>query len=146
MTAEALWSAFLAQNKMEDRECEAWAFGVDADHLADLVLRGVKTATSSAYPLYAIDHEPLPAVGEYSVILDSRENAVCVIQTTRVYSVPFRQVSADHAHKEGEGDCSVTYWRQVHAEVFCRWMAEAGLEFTWDMQVVCEEFRVVYKP
>ena len=37
--------------------------------------KGVKTATASAYPMYALEKEPLPEAGEYSVILDSREQA-----------------------------------------------------------------------
>ena len=146
MTEKVLWQAFCAEKGIADCEYEAWAFGVDADLLARLVADGEKTATASAYPLYAVDGEPLPKTGEYSVILDSRDNAVCVIQTTKVSVIPFDQVGEDHAGKEGEGDKSLAYWRQVHEDVFRRWMTEAGLEFTRDMDVVCEEFTVVYKP
>lgn len=145
MTAEELWQAFCTEKGAAAGEYEAWAFGVDADTLAGLVAAGEKTATASAYPLYAVDGEPLPRVGEYSVILDSRDNGVCVIQIQKVSVIPFDQVGAEHARKEGEGDKSLAYWRQVHEEVFRQWMAEAGLEFTWDMGVVCEEFQVVYK-
>ena len=44
----------------EDTPYEAWAFGGDPDKLAALVLDGVKTATASAYPMYALEKEPLP--------------------------------------------------------------------------------------
>ena len=39
---------------------DAWAFGVEADYLAELVLMGQKTATSSAFDLYAVKtaHNP----------------------------------------------------------------------------------------
>ena len=77
-------------------------------------------------------------------ILDAKENAICVIQTTKVTVVPFHKVSADHAFKEGEGDKSLQYWKDVHEEVFTKWLAEAGLEFTEEMPVVCEEFKVVF--
>ena len=53
-------------------------------------------------------------------------------------------MSADHAFKEGEGDKSLAYWRQVHEEFFTEWMSEAGLTFTPDSKVVLEEFRKVY--
>lgn len=48
---------------------EAWAFGCEPDFLAKLVLRGQKTATTSSYPLYALENEPLPQVGEYNLSL-----------------------------------------------------------------------------
>ena len=146
MTEKELWSAFVKENPDVDAEYEAWAFGVDADHLGKLVLTGVKTATASAYPLYAVDGEDLPEIGQYSVILDAQDNAVCIIKTTHVSIVPFCKVTPEHAYKEGEGDRSLSYWRQVHESIFTQWLEEAGLTFTEELPVVCEEFTVVYKP
>jgi len=120
------------------------AFGDDADKLADLVQCGIKTGTSSAYPLYEVENEPLPEASGYSVILNSKDEAICIIENTKVYVVPFCEVSSDHAFKEGEGDRSLTYWRRVHEEFFSECMEEAGLTFDENMKVVCEEFRVVY--
>ena len=125
--------------------CDAWAFGDKADELAELVVQGIKTATSSAYALYEIDGEALPEVGEYSVILDSHDNARCVIKTTRVYVTSFDKVSEAHACKEGEGDRSLAYWREVHEKFFTDCLSEAGLTFSEKMEVVCEEFEIVYK-
>ena len=139
-----MWAAFAAVNHLEAADCEAWAFGDDADNLARLVLEGVKTATSSAFPLYELEGEPLPEAGEYSVILDSREEAVCVIQTERVRVVPFQDVGGDHAYREGEGDRSLAYWRAVHERFFTGELARAGLAFRQDMPVVCEEFRRIW--
>ncbi len=145
MTAKELWKEFITKNGIDDCEYEAWAFGVDADTLAQLVVAGEKTATASAFPLYEVDGDPLPKIGEYSVILDSCDNAVCVVRTEKVTIVPFNEVTAEHAYKEGEGDKSLDYWRDVHQKVFTEWMDEEGLKFTADMNVVCEEFTVVYK-
>lgn len=145
MTAEALWKVYITENSLADGEYDARAFGVDADALARLVAAGEKTATASAYPLYAADGEELPKVGEHSVILDAKDNAVCVVRTEKVTVVPFDEVTQEHAFKEGEGDKSLSCWRQVHEEVFTQWMEEAGLKFTHDMPVVCEEFSVVYR-
>ena len=145
MTEKELWDAFITNNPHIDCAYTAWAFGVEADRLAHLVERGQKTATSSAHPLYELENEPLPAVGEYSVILDSDERPVCIIQTTRVAVIPFCEVTAEHAYKEGEGDKSLAYWREVHRSFFTDCLDEVGLEFSDDMKVVCEEFRVVYK-
>ncbi|OPF51412.1 RNA-binding protein [Clostridium baratii] len=145
MNAEQMWSEYKKINNNIKDEYEAWAFGVDANLLADLVLRGEKTATASAYPLYEIENEPLPKIGEYNIILDCEENAICIIETTKVYVVKFKDISNEHAFKEGEGDKSLSYWRKCHEEFFTMCMAEVGKAFDEDMKVVCEEFKVVFK-
>ena len=139
MTAQEMWNASGIQ-----ADYEAWAFGDDPDTLAELVRTGVKTATASAYPFYALEGEDLPKVGEYSVILDTKDEAVCIIRTTRVYVTPYREVTAEQAWKEGEGDRSLDYWRRVHEAFFRKELEAVGLTFTEDMGVVCEEFEVVY--
>ena len=144
MTAEQMWAEFAAKNNLSDTDWEAWAFGDDTDGLARLTLEGIKTATSSALPSYELEGEPLPEAGEYSVILNSQGEAVCVIRTERVSIVPFRDVGADHARREGEGDLSLAYWRNVHEAFFAKERAEAGLVFGEDLPVVCEEFRRVW--
>jgi len=77
--------------------------------------------------------------------LDSNDNAICIIQTEKVTVVPFDEVTAEHAYKEGEGDKSLGLWRKVHEKFFTECLNEAGLKFTPKMKVVCEEFSVVYK-
>ncbi|MGX7073954.1 ASCH domain-containing protein [Falseniella ignava] len=144
MTPQEMWNAYKQINPSIGDEIDAWAFGVEADLLADLVLKGEKTATASAYELYAVDAEPLPREGTFDVILDGQNQAVCIVEITKVSVQPFNQVSADHAYKEGEGDKSLTYWRQVHDEFFTECLGEVGLTFTPDSKVVLEEFRKVY--
>lgn len=140
-----MWERCFGSSEQSGVSYEAWAFGDDADKLAELAVQGIKTATSSAYALYAIDGEALPEAGEYSVILDSHNNARCIIKTTKVYAASFDKVSEDHAYKEGEGDRSLEYWREVHEKFFTDCLKEAGLTFSPAMEVVCEEFEVVYK-
>ena len=138
MNAEELWK----QSGLTG-SYEAWAFGDAPDKLAGLVLDGVKRATSSAFAVYEKTGEPVPKPGEYSVILDSKEQAVCIIRTTAVTIVPYREVTAEFAAKEGEGDRSLAYWRSVHEPFFTGELAEAGMTFDESTPVVCEEFEVV---
>lgn len=147
MTHQEMWSCYCQSAAIpEETPHESWAFGCDADGLAALVLNGTKTATASGYALYALDSdEAMPKAGDYSVILDSREEAVCVIRTTKVFVVPFRDVDARQAWKEGEGDRSLAYWRQVHWDFFTSDYAEYGLKFTEDSEILCEEFDLLWK-
>ncbi|MGI5894608.1 MAG: ASCH domain-containing protein [Candidatus Merdivicinus sp.] len=146
MQADLLWEMFAEKNGMKDVPYEVWAFGGAPDELAELVVNGEKTATSSAHALYAADGESLPEENSYSVIVNSREEAVCIIRTTRVSVVPFHQVGEDHAYREGEGDKSLEYWRKIHAEFFQKALGKAGIPFHDGIEVVCEEFEVVFRP
>ena len=140
MTAEELWKKSGLAGTYE-----AWPFGGAPDELADLVVQGIITATCSAYDLYQINNEPLPKAGDYSVILNSREEAVCIIQTRRVYVTEFDKVSEEHAFQEGEGDRSLEYWRKVHESFLTKELASVHRSFDGNAKVVCEEFEVVFK-
>ena len=139
MTAEELW-----ERSGLSGPYEAWQFGGAPDKLAQLVKDGIKTATCSAYDLYAAENEPLPKAGDLSVILNSRDEAVCIIRTTKVYVSEYDQVTPEHAFKEGEGDRSLAYWRQVHEEFLTEELALIDRTFSNKTKVVCEEFEVVF--
>ena len=139
VTAEAMWNKSGLKG-----EYDAWSFGDDADLLAKLVKDGIKTATCSARCFYEMEGEPLPEIGTYSIILDSGDEAVCVIKTTKVYLAPFNRVTAEHAFREGEGDRSLAYWRDTHKRFFTEELEAENLEFSEDLELVCEEFEVVY--
>lgn len=143
MDAKTMWEQYAIPKEIV-AEYDAWCFGDDADTLAKLVLADTKTATASAHPIYELEDEELPQEGQYSVVLWRDGNAACIIKTTRVYIVPFSQVSAEQAYREGEGDRSLAYWQKVHRAFFTREMEDAGLTFTEDMKVVCEEFIRVF--
>lgn len=61
------WHEFCQKHNLDYKTpVEAWAFRAtqkDADELAFLVDRGIKTATTSAYELYSKD-EAIPKTGE----------------------------------------------------------------------------------
>ena len=123
-----------------------WSFGAgegQADELLDLVLAGTKTATASAAWDYEAEDEPLPERGALSIVLDGSGRPRALIETTDVEVVPFDEVSEEHARLEGEGDRSLTHWREVHQRFFTQ-EATHGRGFSAQMPVVCERFRVLY--
>lgn len=125
---------------------EAWAFGAtppQADDLLSLVLEGVKTGTASSLWDYEATGDPLPAVGELSILLDGRGEPRAVIETTDVRIIAFDAVTAEHAHAEGEGDRTLDHWRAVH-ERFWREHSDNARGFAPDMPVVCELFRLIH--
>jgi uncharacterized protein YhfF len=139
MTAEELWDESGLTG-----DYVAWAFGGAPDKLAGLVVSGVKTATCSSLALMRHEGEPIPRPGDYSVILDSAGEAVCVIRTTRAYVETFERVTGEHAFREGEGDRSLACWRQIHMEYFSEELGAVGLPFDERSELVCEEFELAY--
>jgi uncharacterized protein YhfF len=118
------------------RTLRSFAFGDNpdlADELLDLVLKGVKTATCSA------EDEPNTSTpGERWIVLDGRGSPRCVIESTEVTYRRYGDVDAAFAHDEGEGDCSLFYWRSAHRRYF-----ERLGKFSDDMMLMCERFRLV---
>ena len=150
-SAQNMWRAYLQtigeEPETSEKTFTAWHFcdnEQDADELAALVRAGRKRATASAYWAYEYDEEPIPEVGEYSVITNWHGEAQCVIRTTSVKVIPFNEVTADFAEAEGEGDRSLAYWREVHWAFFSRELKALGRQPDETMPVVCEEFSVVY--
>ena len=151
-SVEHMWAAFLATSPeatAAGTSYSAWHFCDDqasANKLAELVLSGRKRATAGSLWAYELDKEPLPRVGDLSVITDWEGRARCVIRTTSVEVVPFNAVTPEFAATEGEGDGSLEYWRKVHWEFFTRELEGTGREPLPDMPVVCERFEVVFGP
>jgi uncharacterized protein YhfF len=126
---------------------DAWHFcdnESDANELAELVLAGIKRATAGLLWSYEQDGDPIPLVGDLSVVTDWDGEARCVIRTTSVDVIPFGDVSAEFAAIEGEGDGSLGYWREAHTAAFGRELAASGLSLEPDMLVVCQVFDVVF--
>ena len=149
---ENYWRAYLRTvpeaSPARRQTYEAWAFGDGpemADELGALVASGRKTATCSALWELEADGETIPRVGERSVILDGREEPLCVIETMEVEVRRFDEVDGRFAREEGEGDRSLEHWREAHRRFFARTLPGIGREFAEDMPLVCERFRVIYE-
>lgn len=147
-----MWNEYLRtidEDSMNtNREYTSWYFcdnEKSANSLAELVLAGTKKATAGLYYWYETGEEKVPQEGDLSIITNWNGIAKCIIRTTKISIVPFKEVSEEFARIEGEGDKSLEYWRNVHRDFFSRELEEVGMKFTEDILVVCEEFEVVYK-
>ncbi|MFE0174431.1 ASCH domain-containing protein [Streptomyces sp. NPDC059002] len=84
------------------------------DQLVAAVLDGSKTSTTGLVVDYELAGDPLPAVGDRSVVVDSDDRPVGVIEVTGVRVVPLADVDLAHAVDEGEGCTTVAQWRAGH--------------------------------
>ena len=86
----------------------------------------------------------MPEKGSYSIVTDWEGVPKCVIETTNVRILPFKDVTYDICKLEGEDD-SLESWRKGHISFFKEEGKKSGYEFSEEMPVVFEEFEVVYQ-
>jgi len=152
MTEEELdlyWEKFLQDTgrNPEDRCAGDLTFeakGFVGDEMVSLVLNGQKTAFFSSFATFQIDGEPLPVSGELYTVLDRNGDPACVIEVTDVNIIPFNDVTWGMAQKEGE-DENLEQWRLKKQENLEDEGAILGFEFTPDIKLVFQVFRVVYR-
>ena len=122
------------------------AFGDSAalsEELLALIRAGRKRGGASLLWAYESDSEPIPSVGDTEIVVNHRNAPSLVTRITEVQILPFNQVSAQFAAREGEGDSSLEYWRKAHWAFFSRECHRIGCVPSEIMPVVCSSFEVL---
>lgn len=144
MAYEQIWTAFNQEfPQYANAAREAWQFGVDPDLLAQLVVSGEKTATSSYFAHYLHDREAAPGVGEINLILDAQNQPKVITINTKVVLQPYAKVDEEIGCLEGEGTRDLAYWRAVHEPFFTEVAQSIGKTFSPDDLIVTEFFEVL---
>jgi uncharacterized protein YhfF len=151
-TIEQYWQKFLstlpADSPYHGKSYiqEGWGDGSEmADELGTLIAAGTKTATCSALWEWEVEGGALPEPGIITVVIDGSGQPLCIVETVEVTVRKYNEVDADFAREEGEGDLSLRYWREAHRNFFSRSLPKIGKEFSEEMPLVCERFRLIYK-
>lgn len=146
---EDFWKQFIQERGLDEDATYISSFHFEmseylANELLRLVLIGQKKATASSMLAYVIDGEAIPKVGDFSIVTDWRGNPRCVIETTNVRILPYKDITYDICKLEGEDD-NLESWRNGHQTFFESEGKELGYIFSEDMLVVFEEFEVAYQ-
>lgn len=149
MDANEYWVKYKKANNLPDnfKYNGELQFGYDADSINQmnaLVLCGVKKATCSLFESFDLDMIPVPKTNDHYVLIDSKDQAVCIVKDVNVSIMAFKQMYWELAQKEGE-DSSFEDWRENHIEYFEDEAIDLGIEFNENSLIVFEEFEVVYK-
>ena len=116
-----------------------------ADELVNVDRSGNENRHLLALWEWEAEGNPIPQEGYDTIALDGSGEPLCIIETVEVTIRKYNEVDADFARDEGEGDLSLNYWREAHKNYFSRVLPKIGKEFSEDMPLVCERFRVIYK-
>lgn len=149
MGIEEFWSKFLQETNREQNTKYIDCFHFElteklANELLELVLIGQKKATASSLLAYELNGERVPRIGDLSIVTDWNNDPKCVIETTNITIIPFKDITYEICKREGEDD-NLESWRQGHIRFFMSEASELGYTFTEDMPVVFEDFKVIYK-
>ena len=141
------WQRFITTcPKHAESAYEAWSFGHGpalADKLIALVKEGKKMATSSAIETFPED-EKIPEPGELSILLQGNGLPGCIIRTVELREKAFRDITEDEAALEGEGDQSLSHWKEDHEEYFRYEYELSGKPFHDGIPVLFEKFELIY--
>ena len=148
MTVDEFWNKFILETgKSKDVQyIDCFHFELTeklANELLALVLSGQKQATSSSLYAYEVNGDRIPQVGDYSIVTDWEGTPRCIIETTAVTILPFKDITYDICKREGE-DENLTSWRDGHIRFFIEDGKELGYIFSENMPVVFEDFKVVF--
>ncbi len=115
------------------------------DELLALYLSGKKNAGSSILEDFLSCGDPVPKVGDYWIFLDSKANPRIILLTEKVVLHKFYDVPKEIAIAEGEGDLSIEYWREVHADLYQPQLENWGVKNLDEATVITEFFSIVYR-
>jgi uncharacterized protein YhfF len=126
---------------------DAWGFGDNPDLMDELlgyVLKGIKRTSTDLLKESELEGWPTNHEGEYNIILDGKDQPAAVIKTVSVRRVKYRDVDADHAYWEGEGDRTLESYFMEHDKYYERRGEALGFELNKDMLVDLVRFELVY--
>lgn len=147
----AFWKSYLATLPMKGRPkkpfvAAAYAGGrKNTDALIRLYRAGKKSAGSGLVADYETAGDPLPKVGDFWIILDSRDRPQFLMKTVRTELNPFGRIPKSVARAEGEGDLSVAYWKKAHANFYSPFLGGWGIDDIDKAVVITEHFEIVHR-
>ena len=132
-----------------------WGFafpGPIRDELTALALAGTKTATTGLLVEMDLDGEAVPEPGDRSVLLDSAERPIAIIETVACRVVRLVDVDDAHAIDEGEGYADAAAFRETHERFWNGYvddlrarLGDPSFTITDETLVTAERFRVVMR-
>lgn len=144
---EAFWQDFCRQCATAPAGYDVVGFGdtpAMLDELGALVVSGRKRATAGLLRDFSETGAPVPAAGDFVIVVRGDGGPLCIYQSTDVRVGPLSSVDAQFAWDEGEGDRNRDWWLAAHRDFFQRQAAAEGFAFHGDIETVFERFRVVW--
>ena len=112
--------------------------------LGELVRAGLKQASTGLAAEWEADGDPLPRVGDAEIVVDADGEPLAVVEVTEVRTVAFGEVDEAFARAEGEGDRSLSWWRDAHRRYFAPICERLGQPLDDATPLICRRFRLLH--
>ena len=113
----------------------------EMDELANKVLTGKKTATSSLLDYYRKNLKKLSTINDYMAVLDSSDNQIAIVRIVKTEIVKFGNITESFA--QDEGDDSLANWLNIHKAYYSDKLSLIGKKLEDDTELVCEWFQII---
>jgi uncharacterized protein YhfF len=142
---EAFWTKVCKQHGISTNEYHSKTFGDPkyaeyGNHVTELAIAETKRATAHLAMDFELNNVKRRETGDYWVILWEDFSPACVLHLVNVEVRLFKDVDAAFAAREGEGDGSLEFWKQVHEDYFKLQLADWGKNWSDELPVVLESF------
>lgn len=142
------WAAFLEQTGADpSRAVSRYTyFGSSEEESVtalEQILSGEKTAISHCIPDYLTKKQPLPRVGDYTMVTDFYGNPCCIVQAVDVLIAPLPEVPASWISQDCPGLSRAQWLSEQHA-AYAALAARGGFHANADNPVLLEQVQVVY--
>jgi uncharacterized protein YhfF/GNAT superfamily N-acetyltransferase len=134
------------------REPVRWGFATPGplrDKLTSLAIGGGKVVTTDLLANYEIEGEPIEQPGDISILLDSEERPLAMIEDVLSKVIRLADMTDQDAIDEGEGYADAAAFRVSHEDHWNGFIDEVrdglgdpGFKITDDTPVVVERFRI----
>jgi len=145
---EAFWQAFCRHEGLSHARYEATYFRTPpdiADRLLTMVCAGTMRATAGPMPIFGEGREePVPAAGDYAVLVDHQRRPRLIWRTTGVTIAPLSSVSDEFVWRSGQGTGEREDWLARLNWSFTRMARLYGFEMHADVATMFETLEVVW--
>nr|WP_283808973.1 ASCH domain-containing protein [Vagococcus allomyrinae] len=113
-----------------------------ANDLANLVMTGEKTATSSLVPFNDYRNRKVSEVGDCYLLMGGNKECLAFLQITKTETCSFASITPQFAKEEGDG--TFERWLEIHQAYYGHQMTLLGESLQPETKLHCEWFNVIH--
>ncbi len=134
----SMWEEFRKTNNLDDIDYGVYEY--DQDDILKL-LNGSISAEISPYEVIRKNDYAIPFVGDYNIVVNDKEEAICIIKTVNVLMIPFNDIKENIAQKLGFSNLKV--FKEDYSKILEKEMKEINMSYDENTICVIEEFEIV---
>ena len=113
------------------------------EQIIELIVAKDKTGTFTLPWIIDRTDQPDPQIGDPIILIDFAGKPRVLVRLTKIYTVPFGEVTDEDTAIDGSPVRSIDIWRPLHTQYWNALLAPFELEVSDDMPVLIEAFELL---